>query len=66
MYAIVDPAHIYGEALIRLSLVYSPANPYAVRTEVALELRRICLSDCWSFIDLFSKADLEFPWVVDI
>lgn len=34
--------------------------PMLVRSEVALELRRIRFSDCWSFSDLFPQADLEF------
>lgn len=34
--------------------------PMLVRSEVALELRRIRFSDCWSFSDLFPQTDLEF------
>lgn len=58
--------HTFRERSLSLSLVSSHASYYVVRSEGALELRRIRLSDCWSFIALFSKADLEFAWVVGL
>lgn len=58
--------HTFMKRILRLSLIFSPASSYAVRSEIILELLRICFSNCLSFIDLFAQADLEFPWVVGL
>lgn len=56
--------HIFLERI--LSLFFSRASSYAVRSDIILELQRICLSDCLSFIDPFAQADLEFASVVGL